>query len=676
MPRVRPTRALAGALALCLARAPSAAAQQQPPAARDSLHQHGDTLTRPPLQLQEITVSAQRVRREEPASAVTLTPVTLQRTPALNPYDLLRQAAGLEVHDQGQGPGFAANASMRGFTSDHSTDVALWIDGVPINEPVNGHAEGYNDWNVLFPQAVRDVDVLRGPTSALYGNFALAGTVNVRTLERMTGTRAWATAGLHERAEGTLLTGFDRPGAGGVFGVRVQHDGGWRPNGQWTLGQVHGRVVKDLSSSTALDAGVELYGSDWRSPGFLTLDEFDRRAYDVVANPTDRGYKLRGQERVSLRVVGGPNLLWRSTLYATQGRWQLFLTTPPEGGATEGSGSQLEEEDRRLGLGATSALTWAVARTSVTVGFEGRWDRSHYENWYTTNRVRDSANVLVRARQLAGALFVQATTDVGHHLRLAAGGRGEVQDTRTTPEGGSTAGASKGVFAPKLGALYHVHRLVDLYANVSRGYRRTDGVIEDPALPFITAWAYEAGIKLDARGVNASAAAFRTDVSDEQTFDPVTLTSTSGGRSRRQGVELEARARLSGWVHAGGSVTFTDAKYRALVTAEGDTLTGARVFNTAKYVGSGYVEVAPPDAPWHVRVATNVVGPYAPFDEPGTEVGGYALVHASAGIQFGQALLDVGLRNLLDRAYPELRAGGFVVPGQSRMLFATVQYFF
>jgi hypothetical protein len=34
---------------------------------------------------------------------------------------------------------------------------------------------------------------------------------------------------------------------------------------------------------------------------------------------------------------------------------------------------------------------------------------------------------------------------------------------------------------------------------------------------------------------------------------------------------------------------------------------------------------------------------------------------------------DVGVRNLLDRAYPELIAGGLVSPGQPRALFVQVQ---
>ena len=81
----------------------------------------------------------------------------------------------------------ASDVSIRGFSSDHSTDGALYIDGVPNNEPVNGHAEGYNDFNLLFPQIITGVDVIKGPTSALYGNFAFGGAINVRTLNRYQG---------------------------------------------------------------------------------------------------------------------------------------------------------------------------------------------------------------------------------------------------------------------------------------------------------------------------------------------------------------------------------------------------------------------------------------------------------------------------------------------------------
>ncbi|HEX9384249.1 MAG TPA: TonB-dependent receptor plug domain-containing protein, partial [Gemmatimonadaceae bacterium] len=162
---------------------------------RDSVR--ADSATR----LRAVTIVATPAERSEPLNASRINASTIRLTPAISPYDLLRQTSGVEVHQQGQGPGFASDASLRGFSSDHSTDLALWVDGVPINETMNGHAEGYNDWAVLFPGGIQDIDVLHGPTSALFGNFALAGVVNVRTLERMRGTEVSASGGSFGRAD-------------------------------------------------------------------------------------------------------------------------------------------------------------------------------------------------------------------------------------------------------------------------------------------------------------------------------------------------------------------------------------------------------------------------------------------------------------------------------------------
>ncbi len=195
-------------------------------------------------------------------------------------------------------------------------------------------------------------------------------------------------------------------------------------------------------------------------------------------------------------------------------------------------------------------------------------------------------------------------------------------------------------------------------------------------MPFITAWAYETGLKIDTRGLNASIALFRMDVSNEQTFNPITATSTSGGRSRRQGVELELLARPAPALTVSADWTFTDARYRQLITANGDTLNGARVFNTAKYGGIVALALTPATTPWHLRISSNVVGPYSPFAEPGVELPAYGLMHVSAGTQVGRGELELGVRNVLNRAYPELRAGGFVTPGQLRSVFGSLRYGF
>jgi len=180
-------------------------------------------------------------------------------------------------------------------------------------------------------------------------------------------------------------------------------------------------------------------------------------------------------------------------------------------------------------------------------------------------------------------------------------------------------------------------------------------------------------VKVDRGAVSGSVALFRMDVSDEQTFDPVTLRATSGGASRRRGIEVEATLRPSATLVLDADWTINDARYLRLVTAT-DTLNGARVFNTARYVGTVHADVAPPLRRWHAGATVNVVGPYSPFDEPGVVLPVFALLHVSGGVRVGRrGLVEVGVRNVLDRAYPELRAGGYVSPGQPRSVFVTLE---
>ncbi|MEP6690935.1 MAG: TonB-dependent receptor [Gemmatimonadaceae bacterium] len=673
------------------AQRPAPDAAQRRAACRDSVARTDTTnaaLARCSARLAAVTVVSTAARRAEPLSAVSVPLVLVEQTPALNAWDLLRQTAGVEVHDQGQGPGFASDMSVRGFSSDHSTDLALWIDGVPINEPVNGHAEGYNDFSLLFPQAISDLDVIKGPTSALFGNFALSGVVNVRTLERVAGTQLLASGGSFGHGDASVLTGFDHGAVGsGVLGVRVLHDEGWRPNSASDLAQVHARVVHDVSSSATIDGGMELYGARWNSPGYLGEAEFAARRYDIVSNPSDGGYKRRAQERVSLRVISG-SMLWRTTAYATQGRWQLFLTIPPAGGQFEGSGSQTEEEDTRYGFGLTSALTWVLPRAEVTIGTEGRYDHADFENWLTTRRTRDSASVIVRGRQASGALFVQSAVDATDALRLTLGARVDEADTRSSLQhaGAAAMSARHSAVSPKLGALLAVARGVALYGNVSRGFRQSDGVITDPTRGFITAWAYEGGIKLDHPRGAASLALFRMDVSNEETFNPLSSGSSRGGASRRQGAEASLRVPLAGLFAISADWTFNDARYRNFVVrneddpSKADTLSGLRVFNTAKYVGIAALEWARPASEhrvaWRARVAGNWVGPYSPFDEPGVVIPAYGLLHVGGGATLGRASVDVGVRNAFDRPYPELVAGHIVAPGQTRAIYGSLRYAF
>ncbi len=682
------------ALATFLVAGPALLDAQDTSAARRDSTRRDSTLRRAP-RLEQVTITATPVERTEPLTVTHIDTIALHNTPANTPWELLRQTAGLEAHEQGQGPGFASDLSIRGFSSDHSTDVALYIDGVPNNETVNGHAEGYNDLNLIPIAAVTGIDVVKGPTSALYGNFAFGGTVNVRTMDRYDGATIVAGGGSYGNAQGYGITGFNHHTSGGVIAVDGFREDGWRPNSQNQYGHIHARAFDDLSSNTTIDASVEGYLTDYESPGFLDTTRYNARQYNFISNFGDGGFKRHAQERVSLRSFLSPNLEWRTTVYSRQSTWNFWLSSPPGlGGLTEGTGAETREYDGRYGFGGTTALTYARHGVDVTVGAEGRYDHAHYESFAESStgfRV-DSAPLLLAepAHQTSGGIFIQAGADVTKYARLDLGGRVDQLSSyvlQPTPDAdGNPTGPlfssqhSKGIFSPKVGVLVRPfvdlgHPGIALFANISRGFRQTDGVISDPTLPFITVWNYETGLRVDEGTLSVDASLFRMDVSNEQSFDPALNASIGGGQSRRNGLDVSAHDRIIPGVTASADFTILHAFYTHFINPDdGLDYSHTPVFNTSKYVGAAMVDVDLPTQIWQAHVGATFNGPYTPFEELGILRPGYILLNMSAGLKvFGPTELWVGVRNLADIAYRELESGAQVTPGQPRTIYAMVR---
>ena len=693
------------ALAAACAMLPSITESQQ-----DTTRRKTDSTTTPsPARLRAITITTTPVERSEPLTVITVNQQQLSMSPANSPWELLRETAGLEAHEQGQGPGFASDMSVRGFSSDHSTDIALYIDGVPINEPVNGHAEGYNDLNLLFPDIVTGIDVVHGPTSALYGNFAFSGAVNVRTLDRYDGYQLEATGGSFGNGGGSAIVGFNDPHAGGVLAIQGLREDGWRTHSENQYGHVHSQLFVDLSTSTHLHAGVDAYLTSYDSPGFLDTARYNSRTYNFVSNFGDGGYKRHAMEHMSLQTFLRPDLQWRSTVYATQGTWNFWLSTPPGlGGLTEGTGAETHEYNGRYGFGANSALTFARHGVDITLGAELRYDWSHYGNWAesSTGFRQDSVPLILAepARQTSGGVYLQSGFDVSKYARIDLGGRvDQLSSSVRQPQSDSTGALivnqlydsqhSKGVFSPKVGLL--IKPFVDvgepglgLFVNVSRGFRQTDGIITDPTLPFIFVWDYETGNKFEHGPFGIDASLFRMDVNNEQSFDPVLQRSIGGGESRRNGLDVQAHARIIRGLTATTDFTILHAFYTHFVDpgliAAGDTTKGGRdsatftgypIYNTSKYVGSAAIDANIPGQIWTARIGTTFNGPYTPFEEKGILRPGYALLNVEGGVRVyhGTTLL-LGIRNLVNTPYRELESGGQVTPGQSQTIYATVRY--
>lgn len=130
---------------------------------------------------QEITVTAYRTplsELESPTSTRLLTQSVLQSTAAVTLDGKLRQLPGVELYRRSSS--LVANptsqgVSLRGLGSTSASRTLVTEDDEPLNDPLGG----WIDWNQQPELSIRDIEVVRGGASDLYGSSAIGGVINV-----------------------------------------------------------------------------------------------------------------------------------------------------------------------------------------------------------------------------------------------------------------------------------------------------------------------------------------------------------------------------------------------------------------------------------------------------------------------------------------------------------------
>ena len=127
--------------------------------------------------LESVTVTASHtpVSIRDTASAITLiTKQEIDRRNATSLSDLLRNVPGFAVNQQGS-RGALTQLRVRGSEANH---VMVLVDGVNANDLSQG---GQFNFAHLTTQGVEQIEIIRGPQSALWGANAMAGVVNIIT---------------------------------------------------------------------------------------------------------------------------------------------------------------------------------------------------------------------------------------------------------------------------------------------------------------------------------------------------------------------------------------------------------------------------------------------------------------------------------------------------------------
>ncbi len=505
----------------------------------------------PPVENESaIVVTASRLPQpaeENAASTSIVDDATLERLgePAITAY--LRLLPSTSVATSGPAGSFT-QVRIRGAEANHSL---LFIDGIRANDPAAGNEPRFE---LLNADIASRIEMVRGPQSALWGSEAIGGVIAVQGGgTTATGASATVEGGSFgfRRASGSANYGGDRFGVavavghqsadgidsfdGAIEGERGERDG-------FTSNVARGLVRWSPVDKLALTAsGFWLGGrSDYDGTDpftFLRADTLDRTRNRLAAG------------RLGL-VYGKADDTWQAKLSGS-------LLTSRNRNLLDGSEIN-ESEGRRSTvdgqishLFATGSVNHAlvVAGTlenerfaTADIAFGGfsnqRRDRRH---WSLTGEYRASWN----DRLIAD---VAIRRDAFNRFRDATSLRASLL-FKVNDEIALAASYGEGIAQPTF---------FDLYGFFPGSF------VGNPTLKAERSRGFEGGIRFTNKRFSGSVTYYRQRLTDEivGTYDPDTFLSSAAnadGKSKRQGVEVEAGWQLADKVRLAATYSFLDA---------------------------------------------------------------------------------------------------------------------
>jgi iron complex outermembrane receptor protein len=414
-----------------------------------------------------------------PSSVSVVTAEDIRRFGYRTLTDVFRALRGVYVSDDRN----YSYVGVRGFMrpSDYNTRVLMLVDGHRMNDNVYDSVDlGYG--GAVSIDMIDRVELVRGPSSSIYGDNAFFGIINVitRQVHSLEGTEISASAGSLESFDGRLSHAGEL-GDGGRFGLSIS---GHSSAGHRKL--YYPEFDQNRSDSPAArHDGIASHGDGEQAAGIVgTFREgelnftgsFAWRSKDV---PTasygtlfDDGAEHTIDSRGYLDVTydheldASTRVLVRA--YVDHVR---YMGTYPFDGRDEGFDlDRVLQPD--MGEGQWAGTEWQLTRhfeggNTLLAGVEYRQDfRAHQHAWFETDPPVD--NGLSNQHGHNAAAFVQAELNVTSQLLLNAGARFDYYFERFG-----------GTVNPRVAAIYSPRETTQVKAMFGTAFRSASAYEQD-----------------------------------------------------------------------------------------------------------------------------------------------------------------------------------------------------
>jgi outer membrane cobalamin receptor len=487
------------------------------------------------------------------------------------PADVLRLIPGLII-DQHQGGGKAEQYLLRGFDADHGTDLALFVDGVPVNLRSHAHGQGYADLHFLIPETIRAVDALKGPYFAEHGDFDTAGAVRFLTRDSVEENTLEISGGSFDTQRYLALLSPTRDRVKTLVAAEgYRSDGPFdHPNG-YVRFNLFAKATTDLTEDMRASLSASHYRAEWHGSGelparavrsglvdrFGAIDPNEGGVTERTNVNLDYVWKVGESQKLSVNAYAS---YYRLTLFND---FTLFLNDPDRGDMINqrdrrwlgGLDAQYEVKQRPLGMPLTTTAGVQYRIDTPRVVLASAVQR------HQVGRVQD-----VDIVEQSVSPFVKLDLVPIEKVRLVTGARGDVftfdvKERVNTTDGRASGAATKARPNVKANLILGPWLATELFANFGTGFHSNDAraVIANPKLDALpTATGYEAGFKSRIlQRTELSATYWFLDLSSELVFVGDDGTTEARGKSHREGLEVATTISLLDWLTFKGDFTWT-----------------------------------------------------------------------------------------------------------------------
>jgi len=319
--------------------------------------------------------------------------IDLQTTPVNSSQEILRKVPGLFI-GQHAGGGKAEQLFLRGFDIDHGTDIAIAVDGIPVNMPSHAHGQGYADLHFVIPETVEKIDFGKGTYYANKGDFATAGYVAFQTKEKIDKSAISFEAGQFNTLRTVALVNLlekNKNESAFLATEYIMTDGPFDSPQHFSRINLFGKYTNVFSDLSKLSVLVSRFSSVWDASGQIPqrlVDSGVISRFGAVDN-TEGGNTARTNINVALTKPINETTVIKTNTYYSNYQFELysdftfFLEDPV-------NGDQIRQKESRDLFGFNSELTKKYTKSTLQFGLGFRKDAtkntelSHTVGRYTT----------------------------------------------------------------------------------------------------------------------------------------------------------------------------------------------------------------------------------------------------------------------------------------------------